>query len=808
MLFQHKIIPMSRSLLSLFVLLTVSSPVFTEPTNFGAPFPLTNTRYVASGGVPKLVSNGRDLYLFWTDGERIRASRYERGNPRVGRAVMQAPQSSGDHPFDVAWNGTQFLVVAAIANANPPRVEGQIVASNGVPLGSTFTIVENAYSAYAASNGRETLLVYNAPDGLRAMLLGPDGLPAGEPVLISNGGTGIKLIKNDNGFALLFGDGGGMHFVTIDRQGKVSSESSRRAAHGFISALASDGRRHLAIITEQTEVRAYLVDEQGRFTSAVLLHTNVSAPALDHALEANAAWNGSAWMVTLLIAGPALGELHVLELDAEVTREVSRERRDSHTHSSSLLAAGSRVFTAWRPRNGPPVTPASTPSRAPIGITELPLSNGHEIAAYAPSQQKLLATAASADATLVVWRDRGDGRDALRAGVMRRDGSWTEREIAPHVTDHVVAGSDGREFIVVYEHDFNGAVIRLDSNGVPVGAPVQTERLYAEDITWDGRKYVISTFAPRVRTLTPEGVLSETREVLQEGAVETAIASNGDGFFLVWSRAGLIICTCPPAPQDLAGIALRADLSAAETAPRLFSDDDGPVTPNVVWDGHAYVVVWGSYKGVFASRVSMTPGVQSLVHTVAGGEASDVSAVAIAGGTAILWREWNSGLHRMRFLHRDGTLSQTITLNNDRNAALLLERRGHDALAYLYSAPQDGEPHHGASRIMMRIGTSTPAPSAPDAPQLAGTFRGRRSFLLEWTAPAEPVSGYRLQYRLGNGLWNEFETFFGPETRTFTYDTQAGVEISFRVRAIGDGGAGAYSNAVSVPLPPRRRAVR
>jgi hypothetical protein len=90
-------------------------------------------------------------------------------------------------------------------------------------------------------------------------------------------------------------------------------------------------------------------------------------------------------------------------------------------------------------------------------------------------------------------------------------------------------------------------------------------------------------------------------------------------------------------------------------------------------------------------------------------------------------------------------------------------------------------------------------------------LRARRengSFLLEWSAPPQPVNGYRIEYRLGqNGAWNELDTFYDSTARSATIAPWRNATFEFRMRAWNDGGVGAYSNVVTI-APSKQRSVR
>jgi hypothetical protein len=799
---------MSRLVYAFLLLLTVFSPVFAQPTNFGEPFALTNTRYATAGGVPRLVSNGSEPFLFWATEGRIRVTKYVPGQARLGRAVLEDNALMPYAQFEVVWTGTHFLVATTELPAGK-RILGRIVDRNGIPQGETFTIVDGVFP-HLASNGTQTLLAYDSPAGVYVVLLGADGRPAGKPVHVMTGPWSLSLVATRNGFALLVPKGErGASLFRFDTAGRITSE---RGFPGQIplATLATDGERLLALWQEYTFLIANVIDASNAVTHRLSLHEIVDGPDFARVNTLAAAWSGSEWTAAYNTTSANATAFHVVQLDANVSAELAHETRDAYVVQPSLLNLGGRVLAAWVPRGEATLPPVATPSAfAPIAITALPLANGHEVASYAPAQQTLLATATSNDALLVVWRESGDLRDALRAGVRKADGSWTEREIAPYARDNAVAGSDGREFVVITDGFTDSTIIRLDQNGAPIGSPLVVELLRAYDIAWNGRTYAIATSGPNVRTLTPSGTLSAATTVAPDYGLESAIATDGNDFYLAWTIGGTIMCTCPPYSIGLAGMALRSDLTPREAAPRRFVEDGGADWPAVVWDGQAYVVAWANYDedSVLASRVSLLAGVPSTSHAIATGFATEVTATAVSGGTAILWKTYDDNRHHVRFLHRDGTLSPVIDLDRATGRGKL-ETLASDKLAYVHSSVEDGEPHHGTRRIMMRIGTTAPPLGAPDAPRLTGQSRGRRSFVLEWNEPSPNVNGYRVEYRVGDGQWNEFEGFLPREQRQYAYDTQNTRDVAFRVRAFNDGGAGAYSNVVTIPAPSRRRAVR
>src|SRR3977135_2589488 len=139
------------------VLLAVSSRAATLPP-FGAPFPLTNTRYGTTTGTPLLRTNGRDAFVFWID-DRLRVRRLVHGEKELGRPVFDIPVTDGFTRFDVAWTGDHFLV----AIDDRTGILGRIVDANGVPAGAPFTIADGAFWRMA-SNGKYVLMLMMGSD--------------------------------------------------------------------------------------------------------------------------------------------------------------------------------------------------------------------------------------------------------------------------------------------------------------------------------------------------------------------------------------------------------------------------------------------------------------------------------------------------------------------------------------------------------------------------------------------------------------------------------------------------------------------
>jgi hypothetical protein len=157
------------------------------------------------------------------------------------------------------------------------------------------------------------------------------------------------------------------------------------------------------------------------------------------------------------------------------------------------------------------------------------------------------------------------------------------------------------------------------------------------------------------------------------------------------------------------------------------------------------------------------------------------------------------------FVNGEGTLLHTSDVDGSIYAPRLEPLAG-GGVALLGSSVLNAAPHDGTSRVVTAIARSSDVLS-PGAPHIAvrvqnGVMR------VDWTAPSGTVNGYRLEYRIDDDEWVEWEQWFGPGAQSKSIRQPSfGTQFAFRVRAFNDGGAGAYS-ATALTKPSRRRAVR
>jgi hypothetical protein len=248
-------------------------------------------------------------------------------------------------------------------------------------------------------------------------------------------------------------------------------------------------------------------------------------------------------------------------------------------------------------------------------------------------------------------------------------------------------------------------------------------------------------------------------------------------------------------------------------APRPITPDEADYAEHVelLWDGTRFLAAWVSLPKIMVAELPLDGGPAKVVATfrpriVHGGA---MRMAAVEGGVALTWRE--SGLDdvvphtRVATLRHDNSVSSATFdhgLRNFRSPQVVALPNG--GIGHLATVPQLAPPHHGSTRIVMRVAEAI-LPEKPEAPRLTGMVRDGR-VELAWTAPPQEINGYRIDYRIGDGAWNELERWFDDNDDEIAVEWQLrkGVTYRFRIRALNDAGTGEYSAPVILNLIKRR----
>ena len=785
-----------------------------QPLFFGDYAPLTNTRYGTQPGRPELAATTGDVLMVWTASDTVRVTRLG-GDRRAGHFLME----SYEHDPAVVWMGQQALVVATDDPLTHNLIARQVDAT-GTPAGSSYKLA-NGFWPRLATNGLNVLMVYLSSDGLHAALLSANARGIFRDVVLGNTFNRFDVASNGAGFMVLASGNDVVRAFALDATATVKSTPTVDQGLTLAPrdvAIASNGEKYLAVWTSGAEVRAAELNASGGASDRLRADTpdNVTL-----AQAPTVVWAGDHYEIAYL--GTTVTETSEVRLvnvsgDRPVAQRIDELSATANT-GTALVYANGRTLVAW---NATPL--------APITVRDTVAFGRGEAASYGAAEQRVLASATSATMTMFVWNEIADETSRTYAGFRTGDGFWAERLVGVNLATNAIAATNGNDFMIVISDDRDWLTYRLSGNGAPQGQPTRivsrTNMRSLDSITWNGTSYVVAGIDNLNRvvaaSLSTGGVMSTPVVVRVPGTgislEKPSVASNGDTTLIAWSESLGTPCfpVCDFAVDGIRSQLLSSSLQPLLPEPQLLIDNDA-ADPHALWTTE-YTVVWAHQPAntntgsIEAARIgSNGQRVGNNVKLANTGQAFELDAVASASGFAVSWVEFPSGdrtgTARVLVARPDTTVIRAATQPKRKLEAPLLALLPDGRVAHAIVAAQTAPPHHGAKRVLVAIGDSIPPPARPAAPVL--TVRNDDGTAeVEWTRPAGDVNGYRIEYRVGDGAWNELERFNGPDQRTIGVRFPAGTRsISFRVRAFNDAGAGAYSQETGIG-GPKRRAVR
>lgn len=806
-----------RCLRVLSLSLVLFVPLLAQAVTFGGPFSLTNTRYGTVPGEARLVSNGSTLFLFWVSGTVIRVTEMAEGVNRVGRPVMSTTESSA-HGFDVIWTGSHFYLVATASDG----LRARMLDHNGTPVGDEYLLRGGSHLPRLAFNGTTILLAHyqGGVPSIGTLPISKSGEPGTNLSASTIAGLSHAVATNGDGFAVATAGFDGISVTLFDRNALRLEQVSILAAPmpNTRVTIASDGSNYLATwLHDEDGGFATIVRPSGSFTAPTRLLTDTGswfeAPA--------STWSGSDYLLTFVrkpsASTPALSLLH-LNREGSLTGAEPDQQLPTSGSTSSFARLGGRTFLAY--------------NRAEHAtLAELPLSQGDTAATFGAGSQRVLATASLPSGTLVVWTESLNGSVFTRMGVRDANGNWSERLLLAERVTRAVAATDGTRFLVTIADDNQASIAyRVDANGVPGAAiPLAFE---VTDATWNGKEFVLigeqraengwqsNIVASKMTTFGDPGPIVTIRS-LSEGVApdEPSIASRGGDLLAVWRATDNPFCPFPCiVSTGIEGTRLDENLVRLDAHDLSIGTRDSNITqPAVIWNGVEYLVVWDNYVAMWSASITAGGTVTARVLESRNVHVHSPRMVRLANGlTAVAWADTGTGLfgtpstsprHRILFTRTDGTIADADWIEDGASPDFLLAPLGGDALGYLTSPAWLDAPHHGASRVTMQIARRSAPPNAPPTPPsvTAKWVDGRA--LVSWTH-GEIVNGYRIEYRVTDGSWNEVQAWYGSDERSASLNMPE--HTAFRMRAFSDAGV----SAPSAPTPqiaapaPRRRAVR
>jgi hypothetical protein len=514
---------------------------------------------------------------------------------------------------------------------------------------------------------------------------------------------------------------------------------------------------------------------------------------------------------------PALSLLH-LSREGSLTGSEPDQQLPTSGSTNSFARLGGRTFLAFNRDEH-------------ATLAELPLSQGSTAATFGAGSQRVLATASLPSSTLVVWSESLNGSVFTRIGLRDDEGNWSERLLLTEGSVRAVAETDGTRFLVAVA-DANGSsiVYRVDADGASGGAlPLPFE---VTDAAWNGKEFVLigeqraendwqsTIVATKMTTFGDPGPIVTVRTVTTDVAPdEPSIASRGGDLLAVWRATDNPFCPFPCiVGTGIEGARLDENLVRLDAMDLKIGARDSNITqPAVVWNGVEYLVVWDNYVAMWSASITAGGTVSSRVLESRNVHVHSPRIVRMPNGlTAVAWADTGTGFfgtpstaprHRILLTRTDGTIADADWIDDGASPDFLLAPLGGDELGYLTSPVWLDAPHHGASRVTMRIARLGAPPSAlPSPPDVRAKWVDGRA-RVEWTHD-EDVNGYRIEYRVTDGSWNEVQAWYGGEERSASLNMPE--HTAFRMRAFSDAGVSGPSAAtpqIAAPTP-RRRAVR
>lgn len=781
----------------LLLLVLLAAPALAQPSHVGEPFPLTNTRYGAdTASRSRVVTDGRDFYLFWSAASNIRMTKLVAGERRAGRAVAP-PAPTSD--FDVVWTGRHFLV--AFVDFQTKTIHAQLVNLDGERVGGPIPVGGTGLAVRLIPNGRAFLLIYTnveQPGSLWVATLSESGVTrAPRQLLFPAAGQYFRYAdgaSNGNGFAVVAGRPDGDRLFLFDRDGELQS-ATIFDEDLWTAQIVSDGRGGYLLMrmrlntTTDADTVMSRVDANGTFLDSTPLDG-------EDGRVIDILWNGAGY--TAAIVDVEDRSTRIVYLDQSGQHVTATEPVAPQTDHLAISVLGTRTLLNWG-----------------SFIAELPLTSpAGTVATFGAANQSLLTTAAGPHSTLLVWSESIDGKSELRAGVRASDGRWTEQVLAAQSSEFALAVDNGREFAVFYrfQSSRNGLLRRIAYDGSLTGQPVNvTAPFNIHSILWNGASYVLAgadyhffqftDLDMKVAFMSADGTVSEPVLVRGGTVGRPQLAWNGQTYLATWN-----LDQHPDNP--LRGARLDASLHRL-SAQDLDLGNDPQWSAKIAADGSDFLVLRNDVQ-LSLTRVSSTGSIGTPVPIPESSNAGySMDLAPVSGGIAVTWQNEISRAYRVATFRQGSSavVSSEVVLETYTLAPARVVAMPGGRAAFVTSVPNDAAPHHGARRVTAVILDLAPLAPPATAPTVTVRLQGSR-YRIEWTALPEPVTGYRVEYRIGDGNWNEIERSPDPDVRSATFiPTRPATVYAFRVRAMNDGGMGPYSKPVAA-YTGKRRATR
>ncbi|MHB0972393.1 MAG: hypothetical protein ACYC7A_12750 [Thermoanaerobaculia bacterium] len=616
-----------------------AEPAFFPPPIGGARGVSQSTLGPAVGdqGLPHIASNGEVAIAMWRDmkeyGWATRVSPLDASGSAldpIGTLI-----NDGGSPEGIYWNGTEFVAMT-VDETKRTRVrltpEGQVIDSVvlGMPVGFRLTAI--------SEDGQRLLFVEQR--GMRAAIADRHGEMAGEPVALAplpEGGAeafvhGWVGAERDGEFLVVrvvwHETIGNLNVYVladrIDASGHpVSSMHTTLQLEysDYVYALGGGGDGYLFVAAHRNRgtVTAYSLDASGVFSGTPMTLAAYDPNRASIAARPVIVRDGSRYLV---VWQPAFNwgetEIRMASIpDGASSAPESQDIASWNAYPGGLAFAkrGSDAIALASVR----VYPASTGSDLySIRISPQMSGDPPRLVAASRTAQKRIEAAAGDNGFGVIWVE--DGPDSATRVFFRRFSRSGMPQGEPIEVDEYPAGansipalepaivSNGQVYLLLWKSDWETRGRRMDSGGTWIDAEAfpLTSKFVAPGVTAGREEVAIASPRMLERIRFSGEPIAGTTTLPGEYSHDSAVATNGDEFLVVWSE-GLPPCQylCLPIPYQILAVRVSADGTLLDSVPIVLEDRAGYADlPSVAWAGDRYLVVWSDSASVRGATLS------------------------------------------------------------------------------------------------------------------------------------------------------------------------------------------------------------
>ncbi|HEX2061180.1 MAG TPA: fibronectin type III domain-containing protein, partial [Thermoanaerobaculia bacterium] len=683
---------------------------------------------------------------------------------------------------------------------------GRILDWRGDPVSETFTLRDDGYTPRLAFDGTNVTVIYQNSMPMGWQVFSLRLRPAPVPVELAN--PQFLTFAPEKAHLDIASNGAGLAaVVATDRETKItllakSGDIVRQVVGpgGGNAAIATNGSDYLAVTAYDHFLEGTVIRANGTVEPPVAYSVTgeeVSGPSV--------VWANNAYQVAFLskTGSATTARTATIEPDTKKIEEDEDSFPALPVSRTSIAAVGTNVMTTWQWADDS------------IAIVR-PVTEGEDdpdAVAWGAAEQTLGGATSSPAGMFLTWSELDEGVLTFHTGIRAHNGRWTEHQVSLNALPTHVA-TDGNEFMgLTFMHGEGFRTVSFGADGRVRGTSAPVAARQVHDLVWNGTHYAVAYVDAQgqatVARVSTSGAVSSPVIVSFTGTSGyevpfMSLASDGTNLIAVWQRERSEVCfpVCDVTQEWIEAVRFGPELQRLDLAAVAISGNDS-YQPRAIWDGSNFLVVWHTRTEVVAATLGRTSGGPSNVFTVSASTTEstrDLELARFAGGVAVTWRRAD----RDSLLIRNG--NQVTAFDAPFDLRTLVAMPDGSGM-FLGTSRNNGAPHHGARRIFMRYAGVVHPGTVPAAPSNVTIRRFQSNqFRIEWDAPPQPVDGYRVEYKVGDGQWLELSRWFDPDERIAPWPgVRPATAYSFRVRAWSKAGTSEYATVGT--FTGKRRAV-